>query len=229
MASTSMAEHGLDRMNVLLDLDNTIINALESKEQELIETRPELSKFDCKKFTAYGMSIYARPGLQEFLDFLFQNFNVSVYTAAEQEYATFIIEKFILTKPERDQHFKHIFWRYHVEMGEKHYGEVKDLRLLFNVIKVPNFYPCNTVIIDDLDDVYLANPHNTIRVKAFDMIVKDKNDNITFNKDAVNDKELKRIVNETLSDLKDRYKSSKCFQRIYNNETPPFGSPFDLY
>ena len=38
--------------------------------------------------------VFERPGLQEFLDYLFANFNVSVWTAASKSYALFIIDKY---------------------------------------------------------------------------------------------------------------------------------------
>ena len=125
-----------DRLNVILDLDNTIINSLEEYERK--EISPEFQdQFDYKDMAAYGMRVFARPGLQEFLDFLFQNFNVSVFTAAEQEYALFIINNFLLTKPNRKIHY--MFFRYHVDMGIERYDGTKDLRLLFNIFILTNF------------------------------------------------------------------------------------------
>jgi hypothetical protein len=40
--------------------------------------------------------IFERPGLQQFLTFLFKNFNVSIWTAASKDYALFIIDKIII-------------------------------------------------------------------------------------------------------------------------------------
>ena len=45
--------------------------------------------------------IHERPYLQHFLDFLFTNYNVAVWTAVEKDYAKFIVENFILVKPDR--------------------------------------------------------------------------------------------------------------------------------
>mgnify|MGYP003334631673 FL=1 len=91
-------------INVILDLDQTLISS---------ETK---SEFDKKKFGEKMKNFYhkdlddlyivfARPHLDGFLDYLFDNFNVSVWTAASKSYALFIIENFILTKPERKLDF----------------------------------------------------------------------------------------------------------------------------
>ena len=154
------------RINVILDLDNTIINALAQEDRERLPS--EFSeKFKYAEYIPF-FRIYERPHLQEFLDWLFANCNVAVYTAAEKDYALFIIENFILiaSKPERKK-LEFIFTRDHIDLGEKLYPDtMKDLRLVWDFCEVPNFYPSNTVIIDDLDLVYQTNPKhlNLIRI-----------------------------------------------------------------
>lgn len=193
-----------DRMNVILDLDNTIIVALEEQERDLLSMRFQ-GQFEYHDILSYGMRIFARPGLQPFLDYLFANFNVSVYTAAEQEYALFIINHFLLMEGHKGHRKVHyMFWRYHVDMGMKRYNGMKDLRLLFNVFNVPNFYPCNTVIIDDLIDVYEANPDNTIPIDAFKIVSSSTNQALSK---SIDDKELER-VKTVLDKLNHRFKNS---------------------
>lgn len=208
-----------DRMNVILDLDNTIINALEEYERESLPLGFQ-SQFEFKDIVAYGMRIFARPGLQRFLDFLFANFNVSVFTAAEQEYALFIINNFLLTRPNRKVHY--LFFRYHVDMAMKRYDGMKDLRLLWNVLHVPNMYPCNTVIIDDLVDVYDSNPNNTIRIKAFNVIKDGKG-----NPEALKDDDLLRME-KILTKLNQYYKQSPFVRLAYQGSPAYLQSPFDL-
>jgi hypothetical protein len=58
-----------DRLNVILDLDNTIINALEEHERQKIPLDIQ-KQYDYKDMATYGYRIFGRPGLQEFLDFL---------------------------------------------------------------------------------------------------------------------------------------------------------------
>lgn len=206
-----------DRLNVILDLDNTIINSLEAYQYANLSTDFQ-NAFDYKNMLAYSLRIFARPGLQTFLDYLFDNFNVSVFTAAEQEYALFIVNNFLLTKPNRKVHY--IFFRYHVDMGINRFNGMKDLRLLFEVFQLPNFYPCNTVIIDDLEDVRLTNPNNTLQIKPFNVLINDQ-----VNYDAINDQDLDRIEG-ILTNLNKRFKSSKCPRMLYTGKHPDVESPF---
>lgn len=201
-----------DRINVFLDLDNTIINGLEEEEREKLPLAFQ-NQFDHHDLSAYGMRIFGRPHLQEFLDFLMENFNVNVFTAAEPEYAMFIVNNFILNKPGRK--INYAFFRYHVDIALKRYDGMKDLRLLWNVFALPNVHPCNTLLVDDLDDVYDANPDNTIRVRSFDVATRDG----IMVSDAANDNELLRVMN-VLKEVKKRYDKSGCARQIYLNQAP---------
>lgn len=152
-------------MNVVLDLDNTLIYS---------SSVNNLSKIQGKFFyTIYDdLVIIARPKLFEFLEWLFSNFNVSVFTYADKDYALFIIENFILRDKQRrklNRKLDFIFYRYHVEMGRRLYnGRIKDLRLLWGAFDMFGFNSKNTVIIDDNEDVIRSNPNNSIYIKPFD-------------------------------------------------------------
>ena len=206
-----------NKMNVLLDLDNTIINALDEQERSVLPIEFQ-NRFDYKDMPIYGLRVFGRPGLQTFLDYLFTHFNVSVFTAAEQEYALFIVNNFLLTKPGRKVHY--IFFRYHVNMGLERYNGTKDLRLLWNVFKIPMFQPCNTVIIDDLIDVYETNPKHTIRIKSFDV-----SSNKQMVADSVDDTDLER-VQVILEKLDQNFKASECPRKLYLGKEPKESSPF---
>ena len=207
------------RMNVLLDLDNTLINTLEEHERDKLPVDFQ-NRFEHRDMIPYGMRVFARPGLQSFLDFLFDNFNVSVFTAAEQEYALFIINNFILTKPGRKVHY--MFFRYHVDMALQKFNGTKDLRLLFDLFNIPNFYPCNTVIIDDLEDVRVSNPRHTIQIASFD-VTRDN----SVNYESVKDNDLVRVRN-ILEKLKKKFEESQCLRQIYYGRVPQIQSPFLL-
>lgn len=187
------------KLNIVLDLDNTIVNALS------IEDRRKLSSDFGKKFKFRDyipfFRIYARPHLDEFLDYLFNNFNVAVLTAAEKDYALFIVEKFILTKPNR--HLEFVMFRNQVDMAEEIFGGMKDLRVIWETFKVSNFYPSNTIIIDDLDLVAQTNPNNTIRIEAF-FIVDEETGEINF--ESEKDDELLKLITE-LEFFKEHYNS----------------------
>ena len=122
----------------------------------------------------------SRPGLQNFLDFLFKNFDVSIWTAASKDYALFIIDNIILSK--EDRKLKYVFFSYHRDITEERKGNTKDLSLLYN--NIPHtFNKNNTIIIDDYDEVKKTNKDNCINIKPF--IFKRNN--------SENDKELKYI------------------------------------
>ncbi len=190
------------RMNVILDLDNTIINALDDSDRKKL-SGDFSSKFKYRDMIPF-FRIYARPHLDKFLDYLFANYNVSIMTAAEKDYALFIIENFILTKPERKLNF--IFFRYQVELSREIYGGVKDLRVIWELFQVSGFTKQNTVIIDDLDMVYETNPHNTLRIKGF-FIVDEDNGKINY--DMAEDDELLKIMSK-LDHIRKVYISNIC-------------------
>jgi TFIIF-interacting CTD phosphatase-like protein len=190
------------RMNIILDLDNTIINALSDSD------RKKLPADFSNKFTYYDMipffRIYGRPHIQEFLDYLFANYNVAIMTAAEKDYALFIIDNFVLTKPTRKLEF--IFFRYQVELSREIYGGVKDLRIIWEMFNVSNFSRQNTIIIDDLDMVYETNPFNTLRIPGFFVVDEDKG---TVNYDSINDTALLDMIKQ-LEYIKGIYVSNIC-------------------
>ncbi len=189
-------------MNVILDLDNTIINALDDSDRKKL-SGDFSSKFKYRDMIPF-FRVYARPHLDKFLDYLFANYNVSIMTAAEKDYALFIIENFILTKPERKLNF--IFFRYQVELSREIYGGVKDLRVIWELFQVSGFTKQNTVIIDDLDMVYETNPHNTLRIKGFFIVDEDTG---KINYDMAEDDELLKIMSK-LDHIRKVYISNIC-------------------
>ena len=109
--------------------------------------------------------IFERPHLQEFLDFLFENFNVSIWTAATKDYALFIIEKIILSKPNRKIDW--IFFSYHCNVSKKIKKGTKDLSMLWDFYKIPGYNQNNTIILDDYDEVHSTQTDNCIIAKPF--------------------------------------------------------------
>jgi hypothetical protein len=107
-----------NKPHIFLDLDNTIINAVAPNELEecyKIDFQPE-SHFAYHDFKIDGQMLYRifeRPYLQRFLDFLFANFIVSVFTAADNDYAGFIVDNVINIKGRKINYF---FYGYHAEI-----------------------------------------------------------------------------------------------------------------
>jgi TFIIF-interacting CTD phosphatase-like protein len=105
-----------------------------------------------------------RPYLQEFLDFVFKNFNVSIWTAATESYAIWVIDTFI-TNSERKLNY--LLHDTHCKTSMKQYGTLKDLRLLTQVLKIPNISIANTILIDDLEEVCLNQKNQCINIFPF--------------------------------------------------------------
>ena len=82
--------------NVILDLDNTIICAVEMDYYKL--KKDNMGILDANlKYEDFedAYRIYQRPHLEEFLSFVFRNFNVAIFTAASKDYGLFILDDII--------------------------------------------------------------------------------------------------------------------------------------
>jgi len=106
--------------------------------------------------------VYERPGLQLFLDELFQEYDVAVWTAAGLSYALFVIDNFILAKKGRKLQF--ILWDDHCVYSSKNNVKklTKDLTLLH-----PFYHKENMVLIDDNDNV--VQQEGVIHSEYFDV------------------------------------------------------------
>jgi len=177
-----------NKKNIILDLDETLIFGLSPEDDDYDIKKDEKNIF--KNFSYKNMDgyyyIFYRPDLQQFLDYIFDNFNVSVWTAASKDYALFIIDKIILEKDINkngsERCLDYIFFSYHCDLSKKLKNGIKDLSILWDVYKLPNYNKNNTLIIDDNPEV-----HETgfcIPIKEF-VAIKDGNDK---------DKELKKII-----------------------------------
>jgi TFIIF-interacting CTD phosphatase-like protein len=168
------------RINLFLDLDNTLINSLTPREAK------NLSKNREKNFTHIDMDksyrVFLRPHLQEFLDYIFDNFNVNVWTAASSAYASFIIENIILSKPNRKLDL--VLFSYHCSYSRKYHKCTKDIRMLWNELKLKGYNIDSTYILDDLPEIYNTIPKHTIKAKYFD-VLEPNSENDTFLLDTI--------------------------------------------
>jgi TFIIF-interacting CTD phosphatase-like protein len=154
----------MKKINILLDLDNTLISSLASDE----EKKSHLLKM--KKFRWEDMEseykVFERPGLQPFLDYLFQNFNVSVWTAASKSYCLFIVDKY-LVKDHPERRLDYTLFSRHCRRSKKITSYQKSLSILAPNFGLKNYDMDSTWIIDDNPEVYNAQPTNCIKIKAF--------------------------------------------------------------
>jgi len=157
---------GKEKLNVLLDLDQTIISSETTDDYDFKKNNTKAKKFTFHDMDKYYI-VFERPGLQKFLTYLFENFNVSVWTAASKDYALFIIDKIIL-KGKSNRKLDWIFFSYHCDISKKKKKGSKDLNMLWDEYKIEGYNKNNTVIIDDYDEVFNTQPNNCIIAKPFE-------------------------------------------------------------
>ena len=167
------------KLNIILDLDQTLISAEPSKEFSFTKNKNKVKKFNFHDMIGYYI-IFERPGLQDFLDYLFKNFNVSVWTAATKEYALFVIEKVILKNSERK--LEYVFHSEHCKYSKKNARGPKDLNVLWEIYKLPGYNKKNTIIIDDLKEIFEIQKKNCINIKPFYFIEENSNTDDEFKK-----------------------------------------------
>ncbi len=163
------------KTNLILDLDNTLIS---SQEYNTFQKNNKMEKFIYTVMDTEYI-VFHRPHLDTFLDFVFKNFNVSVWTAGTKDYALFIIKHIILSKKNRK--LDYILSRFNCNESEFKFGEIKDLNM-FHFDK--NYNKENTIIIDDNEDVIKQNKNNSIQVKPFEYT----------DRSSYTDKELLKVI-----------------------------------
>lgn len=163
--------------NIFLDLDNTLICS-EEYSTEIIKDAYIYDYDFVKPYITTG-----RPHLQVFLDFLFDNFKVSIWTAASKNYASFIYDRFI-KKYNHNRKLHLLLYNTHCDMSMKKTGGSKSLSMLWEVWKIPGYNKYNTFIIDDLKEVYTIQPENCLKIKPFKL------------KNGFNDNELIKMINK---------------------------------
>lgn len=149
---------------ILLDLDNTLVCAEDldsiSSPSKIVRAR---KKFRTVRMEDY-YDIFERPYLQHFLDYLFEHFDVGIWTASSKDYAIFVVENFITFKANRK--IKIFLCSHHCNVSKKHYkGVTKDLKLIserWNLAPLDNI-----ILIDDLETLAGHQPKNVINVKPF--------------------------------------------------------------
>jgi TFIIF-interacting CTD phosphatase-like protein len=154
----------MDKLHVILDLDQTLISAEATEEYDFEKNKDKAKRYKYHTMDDYYI-VFERPGLQEFLDYLFENFDVSVWTAATKDYALFIIKHIILKKKER--RLINVFFSYHCNIAEKKMNGTKDLSTLTELFNLGEYPLDKTYIIDDYDEVYKTQPDNCLIAEPF--------------------------------------------------------------
>jgi TFIIF-interacting CTD phosphatase-like protein len=164
------------KKNIILDLDQTIISAEATEEYNFEKNKDKAKKFKYHNMDSYYI-VFERPGLQKFLNFLFSNFNVSVWTAASKDYALFIIEKIIIAN-KKNRKLDWVFFSYHCDISKRLKSGTKDLQVIWEDFDIPGYSKDNSVILDDYDEVFKTQKNNCIIAHPFEFTDKNsENDN----------------------------------------------------
>jgi TFIIF-interacting CTD phosphatase-like protein len=164
------------KKNIILDLDQTIISAEATEEYNFEKNKDKAKNFKYHNMDSYYI-VFERPGLQKFLNFLFSNFNVSVWTAASKDYALFIIEKIIIAN-KKNRNLDWVFFSYHCDISKRLKSGTKDLQVIWEDFDIPGYSKDNSVILDDYDEVFKTQKNNCIIAHPFEFTDKNsENDN----------------------------------------------------
>lgn len=178
------------KLQLILDLDETLINFVD---KSLMLEISEIEKAKYKLIpdnTGNGVFVM-RPHVNDLLDFAFENCIVSIWTWAGDEYAREVAN--ILTDGAIHK-FANIWSTQHATDAFKTYKTGKDLRHLWYNLNKTNMFPCNTILVDDLDTntQHPTNKNNSIQVPAFKLY-----DETATYRDVSSDVELLDVI-ETL-------------------------------
>jgi TFIIF-interacting CTD phosphatase-like protein len=193
----------MSRVNklIVLDLDATLISAQSlEKFQKDKKNKKKAEKFDKQYQMEDYYHVFGRPHLEVFLDYIFENFKVAVWTAASQMYALSIIQNFVMTKPDRRLEF--ILFDYHNEHSIKHARGTKDLKFLESFYNIEEYD--DMIILDDFEDVVKVNKGHSIKAPFFEF--KKRNSH--------NDSWMLRVIPR----LK-RYKTTRIGGRVKSKQT----------
>jgi len=163
--------------NLILDIDETLVSSHPINDFPFDNAimRKRILDYTFHNMDSYYI-IFERPMLQEFLDYAFKNFNVSIWSAASKDYVLFIVKNIILQK--EDRKLDYVFWNYHCKKSKKKYKNKKDLRMLWKYYKLSGYNKKNSLLIDDLTETCETQRDNTINIKKFDILEQTRNDKI---------------------------------------------------
>lgn len=165
-----MEKKSLNIQNIFLDLDNTLVSVEPLKDiRDPDKFQERAIKFDCNHMEHYYLAC-GRPYLQSFLDWIFQKYKVHIWTAASKDYALFIVDNFILSKDRNNRKVQMILYDKHCRQSKKLYKNPKKLDMLWTTWKLPGYNKHNTILIDDLEEVYEAQPNNCLLAREFNFM-----------------------------------------------------------
>lgn len=187
------------KLQILLDLDETLIHYMTAKEWQLV---PEEEKVKYTIHTPFlnGGTAVLRPHVKEFLEYIFENCTVSIFTYASEDYAQEIASVLTDGHPEK---FANIWSHDIADYASDILERGKDLRYVWYNLKPKVMTPSNTILVDDLDENTNndSNRNNAIQVQEFRLLLGKLH---AYN-DLSNDKALVNVMTIIKDVLADRY------------------------
>lgn len=214
------------KINLFLDLDETIIFGIPFDTMKIFEKN--LNEKDKQKYSNLikksgglfskdiGYTIIPRPGLDSFLDFVFKNFSVSVWTAASKDYGKYIIDNFIEKNGRKLQYY---FFLQHCEMSAKLTNQQNDKKLdiLSKHFNLKEFDLDQTFLLDDNINNYDTQEKNCLRCLPFVIMDLDETNSNYDNIKCIGlmKKQLENIANDNFLEI-----LQKDLEKLINNKIP---------
>ena len=152
--------------HIFLDLDNTILSSIPVEDLTKYNDILQKKTLGLKMHYMEKLYIlYERPYLQEFLNFIFEHFNVSIWTAATQKYCVFIIKNMFDGRP-----LQNVLFSNNCTQSKRRFNDnSKDLRMLKFVYKLEDSLNC--FILDDYkENVIDTQPECSLLAESFDVL-----------------------------------------------------------
>jgi RNA polymerase II subunit A small phosphatase-like protein len=158
---------------IILDIDETLIHT-ESVPDEFAD------KYDYDfKFKGEGKSLFytkKRPFLDQFLDYVYANFDVAIWTAAGEDYAREILKNIRVLESSLKFFYTRDNCTIKLNYDYSDYYGIKNL----NKLKKKGYNLDRVLIVDDKSETAVNNYSNLIQIKPFT--------------DDVNDTELLKLI-----------------------------------
>ena len=135
----------------MLDLDNTLVHSVKNR----IKSRKEdiLVKIDLNSKSSYSIYCYKRPGVDQFLKTLAENFEIIIFTASLGIYANQVMRQL-----DPNRVCQTILNRTHCTVHEGLY--TKDMRLMNRNMK-------DIIIVDNCPSAYMLTPEVALPIKTW--------------------------------------------------------------
>lgn len=155
--------HFTKKFTIVLDIDNTIMTSYSKKEIDM----NIIHKYNLSYVLSDNYYYVERPYIQDLLDFIFKYFNVIVWTAATESYAIDVLNNILFKNPNRKVQV--LLSRNVCNYSMKKYKNMKQLKILWNELKLTKLNEHNTILIDDLYGNCKNQLNNCIWIPPFDI------------------------------------------------------------